>query len=344
MYFFDIILKYSARSITKEEDTIFAVVGALQPVALKLGGGLVQGLPTGAWDIAISMQNFPQNPRYAWKPWVRKPNFPSWSWAGWNGMPNWKWSRFSSFDSLAPAENFLQDQTWIVWFKYQHGRTLLLAEASETSTRGAHVFKGGPLSPTARAKKQFPKLKTSRVTPSNCYLTKPYPLLLFFSVSVHLKLTPWRSRYGNSDARKREAQRLFGFNLGLDELILRDHKGRACGKLGLDTDDHKYDNVVVELVVLSEASDWGFNHPFLRLAEDMSSPMDLESIADQNWRKRIRGRITDAPEWMVCEAYWVMLVEWKENVYERRGHGAIVKAAVDSSFPPGPQWKEIILG
>lgn len=42
--------------------------------------------------------------------------------------------------------------------------------------------------------------------------------------------------------------------------------------------------------------------------------------------------------------YNVMLLEWNGNVVERRGIGELKKTAVAHGFPPGPVWKEILLG
>jgi hypothetical protein len=42
--------------------------------------------------------------------------------------------------------------------------------------------------------------------------------------------------------------------------------------------------------------------------------------------------------------YWVMYIEWKSGIAERRGLGNIYHDALDRSFSPGPVWKEILLG
>ncbi|KAK1755499.1 heterokaryon incompatibility protein-domain-containing protein [Echria macrotheca] len=49
---------------------------------------------------------------------------------------------------------------------------------------------------------------------------------------------------------------------------------------------------------------------------------------------------TQEPE----EGYYVMLLEWKGPVAERRGLGVLDISALANCLPPGPQWKEIILG
>jgi hypothetical protein len=42
--------------------------------------------------------------------------------------------------------------------------------------------------------------------------------------------------------------------------------------------------------------------------------------------------------------YQVMLIEWIDGIAERRGIGSIPDSIVENSSPPGPVWKEILLG
>jgi hypothetical protein len=42
--------------------------------------------------------------------------------------------------------------------------------------------------------------------------------------------------------------------------------------------------------------------------------------------------------------YRVMLIEWIDGIAERRGIGSIPNGIVEDSFPPGPVWKETLLG
>lgn len=44
------------------------------------------------------------------------------------------------------------------------------------------------------------------------------------------------------------------------------------------------------------------------------------------------------------DLYFVMLILWKKGIAERRGLGQIRQCAIEHSFPPGPVWKEIVLG
>jgi len=44
------------------------------------------------------------------------------------------------------------------------------------------------------------------------------------------------------------------------------------------------------------------------------------------------------------DRYYVMLLEWMGPVAERRGFGLLDMSATTACLPPGPQWKEIVLG
>lgn len=125
------------------------------------------------------------------------------------------------------------------------------------------------------------------------------------------------------------------------EQALRDRLGVRCGKLRPDTAEFRESGPSpVELVLLSEMSDYHYPRPFQRKVDDQDlDDADLPPVAGQPWRPSVAD-----PSYRVCDAYWVMLVQWHGDVYERRGLGAIVKSAVDNSLPPGPVWKEVILG
>lgn len=44
------------------------------------------------------------------------------------------------------------------------------------------------------------------------------------------------------------------------------------------------------------------------------------------------------------KAFWAMLIEWKNDIAERRGLEQIYQKALGNSFCPGPIWKEFLLG
>lgn len=43
-------------------------------------------------------------------------------------------------------------------------------------------------------------------------------------------------------------------------------------------------------------------------------------------------------------AFHVMMLKWHEGVAERIGVGVVDEWALDDSYPPGVQWKSIVLG
>ncbi|KAF8969656.1 hypothetical protein BDZ97DRAFT_1794494 [Flammula alnicola] len=66
-----LVMRYTARQLTKESDIINGMAGILRLMSLKLQCEMLEGLPTGAFDIGVFVS--------------RRRGFPSWSWAGWHG-------------------------------------------------------------------------------------------------------------------------------------------------------------------------------------------------------------------------------------------------------------------
>lgn len=101
-------------------------------------------------------------------------------------------------------------------------------------------------------------------------------------------------------------------------LRLLDADDKACGMIIPDFADHDPTNYPENVIILSEKPpDWTL----------LSESVDSEAINDT---KEIR--------------YWVLLVTWTGSFYERRGIGEINHSCIASSYEPGPQWKEIVLG
>ena len=76
------------------------------------------------------------------------------------------------------------------------------------------------------------------------------------------------------------------------------------------------------------------------LRESSARPCELLVMSECRYRGDLPG-FRGEPPW---NGYWVMLIEWDGPVAERRGIGQILKPALAEAFPPGPAWKEIILG
>lgn len=103
------------------------------------------------------------------------------------------------------------------------------------------------------------------------------------------------------------------------EWVLLDKYNMICGWVKFDTDPSNWrSGQMVELVLLSKRGYHDRAHD-----PDFSRP--TSHYSDGNY-------------------YFAMVVLWEDGVAERRGMGEISCERVSFSFPPGPQWKEILLG
>lgn len=91
----------------------------------------------------------------------------------------------------------------------------------------------------------------------------------------------------------------------------------------------RYQRRCGQITLANENFDLGVEHEFLVLSE---SRFYAESIGIANRKEDI---------W---DLYWVMLVKCTDGIAERKGIGRIYQRALDQAFPPGPAWKQILLG
>ncbi|KAF8967827.1 heterokaryon incompatibility protein-domain-containing protein [Flammula alnicola] len=117
--FHDILFRYSERKLTKESDAINAMAGVLRRLSIQMKSGLLEGIPTTAFDIYLLFwDNFPSNDPHSLG---RRYRFPSWSWAGWRGG---KFTFASYLKALADDGDinaWLRTMTYIVWYKRSPG-------------------------------------------------------------------------------------------------------------------------------------------------------------------------------------------------------------------------------
>ncbi|KAK0622788.1 heterokaryon incompatibility protein-domain-containing protein [Immersiella caudata] len=97
----DLLMYYSQRDLTKESDALRAMEGISARFSDKMGYGMLFGLPAGALDYFILFSG-----EYDLR---RRPEFPSYSWAGWKGD-------LSAFPSPGDIPQWLNTHTWIVWY------------------------------------------------------------------------------------------------------------------------------------------------------------------------------------------------------------------------------------
>jgi len=102
-----ILLRFSGRDITDDNDVLDAMAGITRRVASKLGSGILEGLLTSYFDASILFYHS------CTRPVRRRPAFPSWSWAGWSGYTH-GW--IPEEDTLSMAE-WNHGHTFITWYK-----------------------------------------------------------------------------------------------------------------------------------------------------------------------------------------------------------------------------------
>jgi hypothetical protein len=287
-----LLLYYTKRALTYQMDALRAMAGIIRRLSERMKCRFLEGLPTAAFDLFIVFRRH-HSPLY------RRAGFPSWSWAGWRG----------SQAVLDLGDNdFLRQDTWIVWHKQSPGGVTSLVwdplaneefplrDFEYVGYRGRHAFK--PPCPL-----HFP---TSRTQPTeNLQVAAPdrtYPILQFWTLSMHFNLT------------------ISNPIEGLARIV--DENGMTCGALypdGLEESTFFNSSGPFELIALSATP----SRPWTWYDSDLGKL--LEHIKEKD------------------EFYNVMVLEWSGPVAERRGMGLLWKDAVARSLPPGLAWKEILL-
>jgi hypothetical protein len=322
-YLFTAIAAYQNRNLTGDSDAINAVMGILQPIVLRLKTRLLQGLPAAMWDIVLLFTQFkPHRSNFQKETRIRRRlGFPSWSWAGWVAGLDWAvFVNICQHQDINGLQSWLNNRTWIAWYILQPGHSVEAILGSEEKEDKYYERREN-----TGARNRFGNLNTTRTRPLNCHLTKPYPLLIFFTVSIRLKTS---------------RQIPDGFILQSGKIAIHladlasvyDNEGSFCGLITLDNPESSSDDRLVELIILSE------------LLNSLYHDKELDSTSDEYFseKEKSKNRLLDLTS--PLGFYSVMLIEWVGDTYERRGLGEILQTSVQNSFQPGPQWKEIILG
>ncbi|KAI0184390.1 heterokaryon incompatibility protein-domain-containing protein [Xylaria flabelliformis] len=179
-----LIERYSYRMLTHSADIHNAVAGLTRRFSDRMKCRFLEGIPT-AWN-----QMLPQ----------AREGFPSYSWTGWFGpLAFWGadpegWSPSLAISS-AEESNWLSENTWIIWYKRNpSGVTSLVWDimANESFPEDSidHPGYRRRRSFTSQYSLGFP---TTRTSPSEvtieATILPSYPLLQFWTLSVHYKLS-----------------------------------------------------------------------------------------------------------------------------------------------------------
>lgn len=108
---------------------------------------------------------------------------------------------------------------------------------------------------------------------------------------------------------------------GTVDIVGRD--GSICGSMGVDAPVSARYHESFEFIILSECR-YG-----------VSALFALDRQEGNRW-------LEADPD--LFDLYWVMLIVWDGGIAERRGLGQIYQSKIMKSLPPGPVWKEILLG
>ena len=201
-----ILLYYTRRAFTNQQDVLAAMVGIIRRFSEKLKYRFFEGLPIGALDAII-----------LFKPCSllqRRKGFPSYSWSGWKGpivvnIPN-----------IDEVNSWLRNQTWIIWYKRSpSGIVNLVWDPSANELFPSHDPKF--LGYRERQAFQIPpelRITTSRTSPTdNLPFDMPrltYPILQFWTLAVYYKI-------GNIDVFSGKAN-IFTGNAAVDGTLEMD--------------------------------------------------------------------------------------------------------------------------
>ncbi|KAK5797988.1 hypothetical protein VI817_004279 [Penicillium citrinum] len=286
-----LVLYYSSRNLTHASDAINAIAGTLRFFETRLHSPMLYGLPLFSLDISLLFYGMRLQ---------RRPEFPSYSWAGWTGEIQWsavpEWSDETESNRRGPAANdWLDTRTWIVWYQRKGDGNIqhLLEDTEASDVPKRHI---------GYRHRHHTWLTGMNVIPTPDLYSSihNYTLLQFWTYSAHFKL------------RSTERPSFKG------NMHLVDSEDKICGRAFIHEIETIQTEVPVELLILSECS--------VPLGDHFDDAQDLNVHID-NW-----------------QCYWIMIISWEDGVASRRGIGTLDRHAINQGYPPGLEWKEVLLG
>ncbi|KAF7510751.1 hypothetical protein GJ744_006117 [Endocarpon pusillum] len=329
---------YGMRELTYERDAINAISGVLNVISTNMGSEFLQGIPVVALDYMVLFQIYgdkkitrdktPNAGRRA----RRRRNFPSWSWAGWEALYSWNTHPDVSPTDPTYFNQWLDHRTWIVWYKSIGSdlpKAILKKQPGDKRSRGEIRVCYSRTSQPSLADR-FVMLDTLPTVPAASFAIAPaystQDLLRFYTVVVILTVSldipdriPWplHNEYDSNMLHMSDVK---------PTAAIYDSEGCFSGLLLFDIAGFVGEDGEYELVLLSDSQNSLFNRVDLPDPSRLNPFVSYQAI-NSDWR-----------------LYWVLLLTWNEGVAERRGLGQILRSAVEKSFSPGPQWREIVLG
>jgi hypothetical protein len=305
-FYVSIMIEITKRVLTKQEDAERAATGLLRRASALMKCAFLEGLPTASFDMELIFSPTGTGRR-------RRYGFPSYSWTGWIGK-----SYPVAHDFGGDYNGWLSYHTWIVWYKRTRSGDIdpvwNVSQSGSDPEIAQSAICYGERHPIDLNERHSFGFSTAQKKPTlELYFESPIPrysLLQFWTLVVHLHVRQYSPDYHPRG-------------------YISDTQGIYCGTIFFDSTEGikslLRDRQPLEFVVLSQrwAKDgnlWDYRERPIPFREPPYSHSKLHNL------------------------YWVMLIEWRGGIAERKAIGSIWQEAVENSFPPGPVWKEIVLG
>jgi hypothetical protein len=329
----DVPRQYSHREIRDQEEWLKALAGIQRRRSKIWKCGFLEGLPTVAFDLFLGFQRKHLADVYL----RRREAFPSYSWAGWQGPIDYM-TDVNCILGVEGETKWLNDATWIVWYVRSAEGELNRISDLDGDTRTQPPSELYERFPFFADEKLLLPVDSVRVLPSPqlpaTTRLHSYPMLQFWTMVTY---------YAVPEIHGLEKCVMWGFS---------DGHWRPVGGVVLDEDPGEgIKPGEMEFVVLAKS----------HLA--MTTPPQKRTLESDRFGyldKRLEeGEFEDYPPFPDEEtgrqnddgfgrgdpkAYMVMMAKWENGVAVRKGIGELWQGEIKASLPPGPVWKEIVLG
>ena len=323
-FLFQVLEIYQTRDLTDEADALNAVAGILRRVAASAETRMVQGLPADIFPLAILFLHTGRRaPR-------RRKQFPSWSWCGWKGEASWyPFDRLDLMNSADEDNEFNEDKELEKalrhnWLTYHITEGTQPSELVWAPTAQQHVgdvndaldtFRALPALVDADVKVDITSSEPTTPSSAEGPSLRDYTLLTFGTITLHYRLKTIPEGGDEEDyALDAERPTFKEYTSRTYEISGRDDSD--CETLYADKKLLLEEDNVMKFFVLGECHNIEF-------------PLEFDSYCES---------IAEEP------VFWVMLIRLIDGVWERRGIGQLLQAAVEDCFEPGARTERIVLG
>ncbi|RMZ77017.1 hypothetical protein DV738_g4650, partial [Chaetothyriales sp. CBS 135597] len=296
---------YTQRELTNPNDVLNAFDGVRLVLERRIGSTIYYGLIETMLDSSLIWEST--------KRLRHRPNFPTWSWSGWVGEIQWRFNE--------PA------QSWIHW----HVDT---GEQERSFPEQVWSRIAPPIPPPSPCRQRASQAMHEKTAHHHKARSPPVPRLHFATPSAKFTLiqpallhkdvvSPLRKRMTGPSALS--TVRPAPQDPGLIRVGIADRNLSWCGTIDLDV---VYMNIVglpLDFILLSRVS--GFTEDELAIWEGMLPDAIEDELSTPNYG-----------------VYNVLLVSNRDGVYYREGLGRILCSSLPRALPPGPVWKDVVLG